>query len=217
MKASVLCGDRWHPAEIVREGLEPLRTADITLDFTTEPEEWSPERIAAYEVLVLCKSCGKSATPAANEDRDWLTDEIQQSLRGYVEQGGGLLVCHSGTVGYREKPTIFGLVGGVFDHHPPHSDVTLRYSGGFGRADGEPTTIQIHDEHYFVSTTNDIAVFLNSESEKGTQPAGWTRRQGKGRVCVLTPGHFVDVWLHPVYQQTLRDALAWCAGSGDAG
>ena len=45
----------------------------------------------------------------------------------------------------------------------------------------------------------------------GTQPGGWTRQEGAGRVAVLTPGHNVEVWLHPSYQTLIGNALRWCA------
>jgi type 1 glutamine amidotransferase len=211
MKTGVLCGDRWHPAEVVREGLEPLRTDSTQFEFSIDPEEWSLDRMKQYDVLVLSKSNGKPEPRAAHEDPDWLTDAVQQNFVQYVENGGGLLICHSGTVGYQNRPLFLGLVGGVFLHHPPHCSVTLEYHGDFGREKDDPRTFKIHDEHYFVETAPDNLTFLTSTSENGTQPAGWTRRQGKGRVCVLTPGHFPDVWTHPVYQHTLRYALDWCA------
>jgi hypothetical protein len=28
-------------------------------------------------------------------------------------------------------------------------------------------------------------------------------------VCLLTPGHNVDVWLHPSYQALIQNALRW--------
>jgi type 1 glutamine amidotransferase len=57
-----------------------------------------------------------------------------------------------------------------------------------------------------------LDVFLTSASDHGAQSAGWTRRIGAGRVCVLTPGHNLPVWRHPIYQATIRAALVWCAG-----
>lgn len=57
-------------------------------------------------------------------------------------------------------------------------------------------------------------VFLETVSEHGTQPGGRTRREGDGRVCVLTPGHNLEVWLHPSYRTLIRNALGWCAGQG---
>lgn len=44
------------------------------------------------------------------------------------------------------------------------------------------------------------------------QQGGWWREEGDGRVCVLTPGHNAEVWVHPEFQTLLRNALLWCAG-----
>jgi type 1 glutamine amidotransferase len=52
--------------------------------------------------------------------------------------------------------------------------------------------------------------FLTTVSEHGSQPGGWTRTEGAGRVCVLCPGHNVEVWLHSAYQVLLGNALRWC-------
>ena len=56
----------------------------------------------------------------------------------------------------------------------------------------------------------DVDLFLEASSEHGVQPAGWTRREGEGRVCVLVPGHFPNIWSHPSYQVLLRNTLNWC-------
>jgi type 1 glutamine amidotransferase len=212
MRTGVLCNDRWHPAEVVRQGLEPLSDSDTPLEFLLDTQGWTLERMREYEVLVLSKGNGR----AEGETHDWLTDEVQQNFQAFVERGGGLLVCHSGTVGYSDSPLFRGLVGGAFTRHPHQCPVTLEYAGDFGLAEDDPRTIEIFDEHYFVDVIEGIQVFLHSTSEHGTQPAGWTRLQGKGRVCVLTPGHYLEVWQHPVYQHTLRNALDWCAVKNDA-
>jgi len=52
--------------------------------------------------------------------------------------------------------------------------------------------------------------FLTTKSEHGTQPGGWRRSQGAGRVSVLTPGHYVETWLHPSFQALLVNVLKWC-------
>jgi type 1 glutamine amidotransferase len=54
-------------------------------------------------------------------------------------------------------------------------------------------------------------LFMTTTSQHGTQPGGWTRLEGEGRVCVLTPGHNVEVWQHPSFQALLRNTLNWCA------
>jgi type 1 glutamine amidotransferase len=74
----------------------------------------------------------------------------------------------------------------------------------------EPFTL--HDEHYHMALDDANAdVFMTTRSVHGQQPGGWARREGAGRVAVLTPGHVVDVWRHPSFQALLRNALGWCA------
>ncbi len=73
-------------------------------------------------------------------------------------------------------------------------------------------TFSAQDEHYFMALDDAEAdICLLTTSEHGTQPGGWTRAEGDGRVCVLTPGHNVEVWLDPSYQAILDKALRWCA------
>ena len=67
-------------------------------------------------------------------------------------------------------------------------------------------------KEYFMALDDPQAdLLMTTTSEHGTQPGGWTRSEGQGRVCVLTPGHNIAVWLHPSFQALLRNALRWCA------
>jgi type 1 glutamine amidotransferase len=103
------------------------------------------------------------------------------------------------------------LIGGTFLHHPPQCPVTVEPKRRSPLTKGVmPFTVQ--DEHYFAKLDDARAkVFLHSRSEHGVQPAGWTRIEGKGRVCVLTPGHNLKVWLHPMFQTLLLNAMCWAA------
>ena len=119
-------------------------------------------------------------------------------------------MVHSGTIGYGEMPGLLGLIGGVFVQHPPQCEVTITPQGEHPIVlNVEPFTVM--DEHYFMQT-NDLQEhhFLSTTSVHGVQSGGWLRDEGDGRVCVLTPGHNVEVWLHPEFQTLLGNALRWC-------
>jgi type 1 glutamine amidotransferase len=86
------------------------------------------------------------------------------------------------------------------------------------------------DEHYRLEIlSNDIDILAASYSPPQGEtalyqenpyhnspawlcPAALVRTQGKGRVCVLTPGHHPAVWQNPRFQRLLENALRWCAG-----
>jgi type 1 glutamine amidotransferase len=202
----VLCDDKWHPAATSREGLGALPTTDFRFDWIENAHEWSAERMATYQVVILTKSNNVSAA----DETPWMTAAVQAAFVDYVARGGGLLVIHSGTAGYRETTTLRGLLGGVFLHHPKQCPVTVTPRADHPLTAGSaPFTLK--DEHYFMALDDEHAdIFLTSTSEHGAQPAGWTRTAGAGRVCVLTPGHNVEVWLEPSYQTLILNALRWC-------
>ncbi|MEC0370188.1 ThuA domain-containing protein [Paenibacillus chibensis] len=217
MRVLVLCDDNWHPAQIVQEGLEPLRQHgfefDYVLDTGSDFQLGLENRLREYPLLVLAKSNRVSA----EAEEPWITPQAAKELQSYVSEGGGLLVLHSGTVGYKDSAVMRDLVGGVFTHHPEQCPVAVEPVPSHPITRNIPA-FDIKDEHYFMDMTGhrDLDVFLTTSSEYGQQPGGWTREQGAGRVCVLTPGHHAEVWKHPAVQQLLRQSLEWCK-HGDQG
>ena len=207
MKVLALCGDAWHRPEIARTGLGTLAGEDFTFDWIEVIQNWTPNVLTSYPLVILAKSGNCSDV----EKTHWMTDSIQSAFSDYVMRGNGLLAIHSGTVEYEQKPVIRNLLGGVFLHHPEQCLVNIcpRRRHPLCSGIGQFTVI---DEHYFVALDDPRAdVFLTTKSMNGDQPAGWRPEPGKGRVVILTPGHNLDVWLHPSYQALLRNSLAWCA------
>jgi len=209
VRALVLCDDYWHPAAVAREGLGALDASGYSFEWIEDAGDWSAERMAEYPLVLLIKSNNVSA---ANQD-PWMTDAVQQAFRDQVRAGAGLLVIHSGAAGYRDLPVVRGLMGGTFLQHPPQCDVEVTLKEGHPLTVGcEPFTVK--DEHYHMALDDaDADVFMMTTSDHGTQPGGWTRVEGEGRVCVITPGHNVEVWRHPAFQALLRNALRWCSGT----
>lgn len=201
MKALVLIDDRWHPAAIPREGLAGLGD----FDWIEDGREWSAEKMAAYPVVVLVKANHISAT----DTTPWADDAVGAAFENYVKSGRGLLVVHSGGSGYEMIPSMRGIPAGAFAHHPPQCPVTVEPVAGHPLCECVEAFTET-DEHYFMHFDDPSAdVFLRSRSEHGIQPAGWTREIGKGRVCMITPGHNLEVWLNPAFRRLLENALAW--------
>jgi type 1 glutamine amidotransferase len=202
----VLCDDKWHPAHVVRGGIERLGTDDFHFDVIEDGREWSAERMGIYPLVLLAKLNHISAV----DNSPWITPEVEEAFVDYVRAGGGLLAVHSGTC-VIESPTLRRLIGGTFIKHPPQCEVTVTPQGYLPiTLDVEPFTVK--DEHYFMETDGPQALpFLTTPSEHGAQSGAWLREQDDGRVCVLTPGHNAEVWLHPEFQTLLRNGLLWCA------
>lgn len=209
MNILVLCDDYWHPARVPRQGLEPLQGSAFTFDWIENAADWSAKKMAKYPLTILTKSNNVSST----DQSGWVTDAVQATFAEYVRKGNGLLAIHSGTAGYAETPVLRALLGGVFVQHPPQCPVTVEPKSGHPLTAGcKPFTLQ--DEHYHMALDDAQAdVFLTAKSEHGSQPGGWRRSEGAGRVAVLTPGHNVEVWLHPSFQALLTNTLKWCVRS----
>jgi uncharacterized protein len=208
MRAIVFCDDRYHAAATVRAGLAPLGAEDFEFDWVENAAAWQPESLRAYPVAVL----SKSNAIAQNDPRPWLTGGKENVFGAYVREGGGLVIVHSGSASYAQVPPMRALAGGAFLHHPPECEVILEPKPNHLLTHAATAPFAIWDEHYFMALDDPTAdVFLHSRSVHGVQPAGWTRIDGKGRVCVLTPGHTVEAWLHPSFQILLRNALHWVA------
>ncbi|HET6597808.1 MAG TPA: ThuA domain-containing protein [Anaerolineales bacterium] len=209
MKILVFCGDHWHHPQIAKAGLEALAGTEFSFDWIEDARDWSPEIMKAYAVVILTKSDNVSHTDQAA----WMTDAVQEALVEYVHRRNGLLAIHSGTAGYAEKPVLRNLLGGVFVHHPEQCPVTMVFRAEHPLCTGiAPFTL--NDEHYFMALDDSQAdVFMTTRSEHGEQPGAWRRKDGSGRVAVVTPGHNLKVWQHPSFQTLLRNSLHWCAGS----
>ena len=116
MQTLVLCDDYWHPAHVPRAGLAPLGGSEFTFDWIEDARDWSPERMAAYPLVILTKSNNVSAA----DQTPWMTDDAQAAFAEYVRKGHGLLAIHSGTASYAEKPVFARPVGRRL-HAPPQA------------------------------------------------------------------------------------------------
>lgn len=213
-KILVLCNDRWHPAEVIEKGLAALQSDRFEFDvFKAAKDILTPERIAGYRLILCCKSNNISS---ANE-QPWFeagTTEVgPKELAAYIRAGGGFLAVHSG-LAYSQAncPDYVDFTGAQFLSHPPRCKVALHAASTAHPIAAGVGDFSIRDEHYCMEMLcEDADVFLTSTSELGgTQPAGYTRELGAGRLCALTPGHILAVWEHPQFQRLLVQAMEWC-------
>ena len=179
-RALVLCDDQWHPAETIRRGLGALKNSGVDFEFLDNGNQWSPDMLKSFPLVVVAKANHICAT----NQNPWLTAETQWSFRDFVRAGGGLLLLHSGTC-YKDLPGMREVTGGAFLSHPDQCAVVIQPVAGHPVSTDVDVFVE-EDEHYQMAQDDFSAeVFLVTRSAHGIQPAGWTRAEGKGRVCVL--------------------------------
>ncbi|MDO5424088.1 MAG: ThuA domain-containing protein [Eubacteriales bacterium] len=222
-KILVLCDDVWHPAEVVKRGMRPLAGQEYELDFVEDAKDiLTPEMLEEYPLIICCKSNQLSAANVSPWFQEGITEVMAEDLRTYVERGGAFLSAHAGnafTGEKKEEKAYLDLVGNRFVSHPPRCEVTLKKVKEHPILEGVAETFSVRDEHYRIEMlAEDAEVFLHSVSEAGgVQAAGYTRNIGKGRLCVLTPGHILAVWQNPEFGKMFRNAIKWCLGENAEG
>ncbi|MBB6479932.1 ThuA domain-containing protein [Spirochaeta isovalerica] len=209
MKILCICGDFYHPAAVVKKGLDFLSELNLDIRFLDDTTLGSPHWLKDYDVLIL----SKANMTVENKSRTWLNDQWEQEIDRFVRSGHKLLVIHSGTAGYDNNRKIRELIGGVFSHHPEQEAISYSASGNKAFMN-EVQTFTEKDEQYFMTMDReDIDLILVSTSQQGTQPAGWFLKHDAGEVAVLTPGHNIEVWLNRQFQKILEEILkGWMKG-----
>jgi type 1 glutamine amidotransferase len=206
LRTLVLCEDAWHPADVVRHGLNTLADSRFDFKFVADGKQWSPMTLKDFPIVIVAKA----NHIGAGDQTPWLTTETQGSFREFAQRGGGLFFVHAGTC-YKDLPAMRAVTGGAFLNHPEQCAVTVEPKPGHPLAAGANSFTET-DEHYLMSLDAvDADTFLHTRSLHGVQPAGWTRSEGSGRVCVLTPGHNLGVWLNAEFQKLLGNGLNWLA------
>lgn len=222
MHILVLADDIWHPAETIRMGLAAFPESAMTFDIVcTAKDILTPEMIAAYPIIMICKGDCINAANSAPWFEDGVTEVGPRELRQYVTDGGNLLVIHAGCdvnpdwLPHEEKfrepcRDYIDLIGCHFVNHPPRCSVTVSPIGSHPLLDGiQPFTCR--DEQYEIAlVASDCEPLLCTESESGEkQLGGYIRQVGNGRIVLFTPGHTLSVWQNENWQKLLSGAIQY--------
>jgi uncharacterized protein len=153
-----------------------------------------------------------------------ISDEQKAAFLDFIKSGKGFVGIHSATDTFYKWPEYGELIGGYFDQHPWHQDVTIRVEDNHHPATRHlGKSFQIKDEIYqfkdFSRERVHVLLSLDPSSVDLTLPAvhrkdkdfalAWWRDYGKGRVFYTALGHREEVWRDPRFQQLILGALAW--------
>src|SRR6476646_4453545 len=186
-----------------------------------------PDLMARTDLIMQCNTMATIAR-----------DELA-GLRTAIANGTGMAGWHGGIAdSYRNSSDYFQLIGAQFACHPGKDPATITGDGPENNyvpytvnllpaAADHPITRGLADfdlvtEQYWVlwdryldvlATTTQKVRLWDAWHREITSPAIWTRRWGKGRIFVCTPGHSLDVLVHPTVHTVIERGLLW-AGRG---
>lgn len=189
-------------------GFEVVVTKDLTF--------LSPQALRAYDAVVFYTT---GELPIGDADK--------ANLAAWVRSGKGFAGIHSATDTFYQWPEYGEMVGGYFDGHPWHEEVTVRVEDRTSPATRHlPESWVVTDEIYqfrnwdrskrhVLLSLDPSSVDLGADGVKRTDrdfALAWTSTYGDGRVFYTALGHRAELWQSPEYQQHLAGGIRWILG-----
>ena len=157
-----------------------------------------------------------------------ISDEDKMALLDFIKSGKGFVGIHSATDTFYKWAEYGELMGGYFDQHPWHQEVTSKNEDRKHPATKHlDASFTLNDEIYqFKNFSRDkVHVLLNLDvnavdltlknvhrTDKDFALA-WCRNYGKGRVFYTALGHEPKVWQDERFQKHLLGGLLWAMGA----
>lgn len=218
------------------DGHQPVEATDSFLPFLTG----SGYEVRVEDATAVYADADYMATVdviVQTNTMNTIDGEALKGLRAAVENGTGMAGWHGGIAdSYRNSSDYLQLIGGQFATHPTRapqeelegngSDCFVRYTVNIvpehkdhpivsGIEDFELTTEQywvLSDEYNDVLATTTIPVTDYHQWHRPiTCPAVWTRRWGRGRVFVATPGHDMGVLADRCVRTIIERGILWAS------
>jgi uncharacterized protein len=156
-----------------------------------------------------------------------ISDAQKAAFLDFIRSGKGFVGIHSATDTFYKWPEYGELIGGYFDQHPWHQEVTVKVED-----QRHPSTrhlgksFKMTDEIYqfkdFSRSRVHVLLSLDANSVDLNKPAvhrtdkdfalAWWRNYGKGRAFYTALGHRPEVWQDERFQQHLLGAVRWAMG-----
>ena len=215
MKLLFIAGDYWHSKELLERELAFLKDLGHEIDFVEDAKDIvTMELIRKYDEVVIAKG---NALTSANQHPWFEKGTTVLPVSGYeeyVKGGGSLLILHAGaSFNKNDCQEMTEFIGVSFIEHPLQCrvDISIALPAHPIAENLAPFTLS-QDEHYFIERTEtDGEVVLEGTSHAGTQPACIAREMGKGRLCILTPGHNALVFKTEGFRNALVSCIEWTA------
>jgi type 1 glutamine amidotransferase len=173
--------------------------------------------LAEYDAVVFYTT---GELPLADEDRD--------ALIQWVGDGGAFAGVHCATDTLYEYAPYLEMVGGTFDGHPWHEEVTLRVEDPAHPAVAHlGESLVVTDEIYqfrgfrrhpvrvLLSLDPASADLALGKRADGDYANAWTRDWGRGRVFYTALGHRPELWSDPLFLEHLLAGIGWAIGGPD--
>ena len=185
-------------------------------DYADDVSGFTKENLAKYDAVMFYTT---GELP--------MTDAQKKAFVDFIRSGHGFVGVHSATDTFYMWKDYGDMIGGYFNDHPWHQQVTVEVADPANPiVSFLAPSFQINDEIYqisdFKADSSDVLLRLDPKSVPMDKPGihrryygwplAWTRRDGKGRVFYTALGHEDAVWRDPRYQKLLLNGIRWAMG-----
>jgi uncharacterized protein len=154
-----------------------------------------------------------------------VTDEGKRAFMNWLRAGRGFVGMHAATDTFYQWADFGTMIGGYFDGHPWHEEVSVRveepsFPGvrSFGPAGA--ITDEIYqfrnwtrdDKRVILGIDNSTIDVTKGKREDRDYAIAWAKSEGKGRVFYTSLGHRDEVWADPRFQEHIVGGIRWAAG-----
>ena len=193
-----------------------IKTGYFAVDITQDPSLINAENLKKYDA-VMFYTTGELPISAAQKS----------ALLQFVRSGNGFIGTHSATDTFYEWAEYGHLIGGYFDEHPWHEEVSIIVEDSKHPSVGHlGKSFKITDEIYQFKnfSRENVRVLLSLDADSvdlsdprvnrtdGDFPIAWCRNYGSGRVFYTGLGHREEVWQDERYQKHLVNGIRWAMG-----
>jgi len=136
--------------------------------------------------------------------------EAEQALYEYFIEGGRILTLHGGII-LKQSDKLLGLHGATFKGHEEYDLLTYTKSEKEHPITKGMESFSIHDEPYEFDFFPDkeLDIFLSYTLNDKVYPAGWTSKDGEGRLVYFAFGHSESTFVENAVQELVLKGIEW--------
>ncbi|WP_041801545.1 ThuA domain-containing protein [Flagellimonas ruestringensis] len=218
-RALAVIGDRYHSPVHVRNGLMgPLALENIPVVYIENHKALTAEALNGVDLLIFLKD-GQIWHNGYEQGSQvmWMTDEQQQAIYDFVNNGGGFLALHNSHGIYPPDGLYYEVFGGNYGGHPAPEEFMIRVEDKNHPITAGVEDFRTYDEQHMSKYYGepDQLLLRNISDANKSAPAGWWREVGKGRFVYLAPGHTPEALGHPMMVRLIRNSVRWLTKQSD--
>jgi type 1 glutamine amidotransferase/lysophospholipase L1-like esterase len=196
------------------------KTGAFSIEHSEDPAVFTKENLARFDAVMMLNTTGE------------LFEEVEKkaALSEFVKSGKGLVGIHSATDTFYSWPEYGEMMGGYFDGHPWHEEVTLKVEDPDHAtcACFEHNKFVIKDEIYQYKekpySRDRLRVLLSLDPDgtnmskggmkrqDGDYAVGWVNKHGDGNIFYCNLGHRNETFCHPTVLQHFLAGIQFAFG-----